>query len=81
MVFSDMAAAKLLPKLSVQPDYGTWFGDVRSVLATMHIEMEAWQENWEFDFRSEYNRGSTARDAAVHAQDYWWQQLMAESWT
>lgn len=76
-----MAAAKLLPELNVQADYSTWLEEVRSVLETMDILMDAWQRSWEFDFQKEYDRGSTPRMAAVHAHDYWWRQLLAESWT
>ena len=76
-----MAAAKLLPELSLQADYGTWLDDVRSILATMDMKMDSWQDSWEFDFRKEYDRGSTPRIAAVHAHDFWWQHLLADSWT
>jgi hypothetical protein len=78
---NDMAAAKLLPDLFFQPDYTTWLRDVRRVLTIMHMEMDAWQENWNYDFRKAYNAGATARDAAVHAYDFWWQHVLDESWT
>ena len=65
----------------ILPEYETWLGAVRNVLAAMRMEPSVWQENWEFDFRKEYARGVPARDAALHAHDYWWQQLLAESWT
>jgi hypothetical protein len=76
-----MSAAKLLPDLCVQTDYKTWLGDVRSALTTMNMEMEALQENWEFDFRREYDNASEPDDTALHAHDFWWQELLAESWT
>ena len=76
-----MAAAKLFPELSIQADYSTWLEDVRSILETMDIIMNRWQDNWEFDFRTEYDRGSTPHIAAVHAHDFWWHHLLAESWT
>lgn len=76
-----MATAKLCPDLLSQPDYRTWLRDVRRFLTTMHMEMDAWQENWEYDFRKEYNTGVTARDAAVDAHDFWWQHVLDESWT
>jgi hypothetical protein len=75
-----MATAELLPDLSTQADYKTWLDDVQDTLTAMDIEMEAWQENWEFDFRGEFNRGSTPHDAARSAYDFWWQELLAESW-
>lgn len=76
-----MAAANVLPELDVQLDYKTWLDDVQDTLTAMDIEMEAWQENWEFDFRGEFDRGATPRDAALTAYDFWWHELLAESWT
>lgn len=78
---ADMTVAKLIPNLAVLPDYGTWLVEVRTVLAAMQMEMANCQDNWEFDFRKEYDRGSSARDAALRAHDFWWRQLLAESWT
>lgn len=78
---ADMTAAKLIPNLAVVPDFGTWLVEVRTVLAAMQMEMTNWQDNWDFDFRKEYDRGSSARDAALRAHDFWWRQLLAESWT
>jgi hypothetical protein len=76
-----MASAELLPDLTGQLDYKTWLDDVQDVLTAMDIEMGAWQENWEFDFRGQFDRGSTPHDAAHNAYDFWWQELIAESWT
>lgn len=76
-----MATAKLAPELFVELDYWTWIREVNSLLHTMHMEMGACQENWEYDFRKEYDSGETARDAAIHAHDFWWQHMLAESWT
>jgi hypothetical protein len=76
-----MSAATVLPGLYVQTDYKTWLNDVRQALANMNMDMKAWQENWEFDFRREYDAASEPCGTAVHAHDFWWQQLLAESWT
>jgi hypothetical protein len=76
-----MAAAKLLPDLFIQPDYAAWLREVRSVLASMHMELDAWRKNWDYDFRRQYCNGVTARDAAVNAHDFWWQRVLDESWT
>jgi hypothetical protein len=84
-----MATTTLAPELPVQtefrtdhrPDYKDWLLDVRGALMTMNIKMDTWQRNWEYDFRDEYASYATADDAAVHAHDFWWQQLLAESWT
>ena len=76
-----MATARILPDVHIQSSYETWLGDVCEILATMDMKLDAWQENWEFDFRQEYDAGSTPHDAALRAHDFWWQQLLAESWT
>jgi hypothetical protein len=76
-----MATATAIPDLSVRVDYETWLSEVRTILADRHMEMDAWQEDWRFDFAGEYARGSVASDAATHASDFWWQRLLAESWT
>jgi hypothetical protein len=76
-----MAVAELLPELSVQLDYWTWMNEVKNLLGGMHTEMGPWLENWDFDFRAEYDAGATPDDAAMRAHDYWWQQVLAESWT
>jgi hypothetical protein len=76
-----MAAAQIAPELFVRLDYWTWIREVESFLQSMHMEPGAWQENWDYDFRKEYDSGATAHDAALHAHDFWWQQVLAESWT
>ncbi|HET7439818.1 MAG TPA: hypothetical protein VFJ47_00835 [Terriglobales bacterium] len=76
-----MAVAELLPELDVQLDYWTWLREVKNLLEGMNTEMGPWLENWDFDFREEYDAGATPDEAATRAHDYWWQQLLAESWT
>lgn len=76
-----MAAVRQIPDLAIRPDYSTWLDEVRATLASMHMEMEAWRNNWAYDFRKDYDAGVSARDAAMHARRFWWQELMAESWT
>jgi len=66
---------------TIQVDYRTWLSDVRATLASMNMEMETWQRNWAYDFRNEYNAGTSTRDAALRAYDFWWEHLLAESWT
>lgn len=75
------AAVQLLPELAPKPDYMTWMAEVQSTLASIHMEMDAWDENWPYDFEQEYDRDVSAWDAAMHARNFWWQELMAESWT
>ena len=76
-----MSAVKNWGMLTTQPDYEEWLEDVRAELAAMDMEMEAWRKNWAFDFWNEYDAGKSAHDAALCAHDFWWEQLMAESWT
>ena len=78
-----MAAAKICPELyaAPRPDFATWMCEVRNVLADMEIDLDAWQLNWRFDFRREYEAGAPAAAAAAHAHAFWWQELLAESWT
>lgn len=76
-----MVSAKSLPDRHVEVSYETWIRDVWDVLAKLDIEAGTWQKSWEFEFRKEYDCGSTPYEAAARAQDFWWQQLLAESWT
>ncbi len=76
-----MAIANHLPDLTVQTDYETWVSDVRNVLASTQMDLEVWQENWLYDLRKDYEAGVSAADAAARAHEYWWQHLLAESWT
>ncbi len=77
-----MAAAKQLPELQSPSDYRRWLHDVRIILESeMHMDMARWSKNWNYDFRKEFEAGATPPDAALHAHDFWWQQLLAESWT
>lgn len=76
-----MAAARQLPDLSTTLDYETWLDEVGDVLTGMDVDMDLWQENWAYDFRCEYEAGTPADIAATRAHDFWWQSLLAESWT
>jgi len=76
---NNMVTTTLLPESHIQKDHMAWLGEVRSALITLGVKMDACQEHWEFDFQKEYDSGSTPFDAAVHAHDFWWQQLLAES--
>ena len=78
---NDMATAEVLSHVHVQTDYRTWLGEVRTELITFGMKMDACQKNWEFDFQKEYENGAAPLDAAVHAHDFWWQHVLAESWT
>lgn len=76
-----MAIATQLPALTVQTDYETWVSDVRNVLASTQMDLEVWQDNWLYDLRKDYEASVSAPNAAARAHEYWWQHLLAESWT
>ncbi len=76
-----MSTVMQSPEAITRTEYRTWLGDVRAILASMDMDMETWQGNWPYDFRHEYQAGTATRDAAVRAYDFWWQRLLAESWT
>ncbi len=76
-----MATAKLAPNLATVPDYAAWLSAVRSALLAKNMKLDDWQQNWTYDFRRDFELGMTPRDAALHACELWWGNLLAESWT
>ncbi len=76
-----MATAKLTPKLAPVSDYATWLSAVESALLAKNMKLDAWQQNWTYDFKKDFELGLSARDAALHACHFWWGNLLAESWT
>jgi len=75
-----MAAARVLPSIHVQPDYETWVRDLDLELACLDMDRCAWQVNWAYNFRRDYNLGVSPHEAAIQASDYWWQRIFDESW-
>jgi hypothetical protein len=69
------------PDVLAGVEYETWLDEVQVILATMNMEVDAWQESWKFDFLEAYNAGLSPTDAAQEAHDFWWQQVLDESWT
>ena len=65
----------------VETEYETWLDEVQLVLTTMNMEVDAWQESWNFDFVEAYEAGLSPSDAAHEAHDFWWQHVLDESWT
>lgn len=65
----------------VETGYETWMDEVQLILTTMNMEVDAWQESWKFDFLEAYESGLSPSDAAQEAHDFWWQQVLDESWT
>lgn len=76
-----MSALRLFPELVIHPDYHDWHSELEEILAARGMDVEAWSENWSFDFRGEYAAGASPAEAAERASDHWWRALLAESWT
>jgi hypothetical protein len=57
------------------PDaYEVWVSSVRDALRSINMKMDDWQGRWPFDFKREHNAGTTAKDAAMKANRYWWHE-------
>ena len=53
--------------------YKSWLKEVEEALSSINMPMDDWQKSWGFDFRHEFEVGTTANDAAMKANQYWWQ--------
>ncbi len=76
-----MASAKQCPAAAIQLDYRTWLSQVDAALQSMHMQIEAWQSNWPYDFRADFTKGLAPPEAASRAHDFWWRRLQSEAWT
>lgn len=76
-----MSALKQLPELPVRTDYKTWLDEVRKALASMDVDLDVWRDSWTYDFHREWEAGTAPCDAALHAFDYWWHEVLGECWT
>ena len=54
--------------------YEPWLKDVEEALSSINMPMDDWQKIWGFDFRREFESGTAANDAAMKANQFWWQQ-------
>lgn len=54
--------------------YEAWLNEVKEALSSINMPMEDWQKTWPFDFLHEFETGTSANDAAMKANQYWWQQ-------
>lgn len=52
--------------------YETWLQEVNAALAAINMPFDVWQNRWAFDLQKEFNAGTTANDAAMNANKYWW---------
>jgi hypothetical protein len=52
--------------------YDDWLGEVSRALESVNMTMREWQRMWAFDFRREFDSGTSANDAATKANQFWW---------
>lgn len=49
-----------------------WLSQVKDALLSINMSFDDWQSIWRFDFRSEYDSGTSPNDAAEKANRFWW---------
>ena len=54
--------------------YEAWMDQVRDALRSINMRIEDWQPVWSFEFKSEYEAGTSAGAAAMKANHFWWLQ-------
>jgi hypothetical protein len=54
------------------PSYDEWLGEVSKALESINMRMSDWQRFWAFDFRREFDSGTSANEAATKANMFWW---------
>ncbi|MGA7850582.1 MAG: hypothetical protein WCA13_15865 [Terriglobales bacterium] len=54
--------------------YQLWLDQVRDALLSINMQMDDWQPIWSFDFPREHKTGTTAADAAMKANRFWWRE-------
>ncbi len=47
--------------------YQAWLNEVRAALNSVNMEMDDWQNTWQFDFAGEYAAGTGPAQAAEKA--------------
>ena len=60
----------LAPGESARLDFKA--AEMNDVLKSLNMQMQDWQSIWVFDFPSEFDAGTTATDAAMKANMFWW---------
>ena len=54
--------------------YEVWLDRVKDILQSMNMPLEDWQSIRQFDFKAQYDAGTTPDEAAMKAKRYWWHQ-------
>ena len=52
--------------------YEPWLTEVEEALSSVNMSLRDWQTIWSFDFHREFELGTTADDAAMKANRFWW---------
>ncbi len=54
--------------------YESWLKEVENALSSINMPMDDWQKIWAFDFRKEFDAGTSADVGALKANRFWWYQ-------
>ena len=60
--------------MSTTARYDASLGDVEAALSSINMPLKDWQKNWAFDFQAGFAAGTSANDAAMKANQFWWYQ-------
>jgi hypothetical protein len=60
--------------MTMTASYEAWLKEVKEALSSINMPLEEWQKSWAFDFRAEFNAGTTANDVATKANRFWWHE-------
>jgi hypothetical protein len=66
--------AHSLTMKTVDDTYQVWLSRVQAALQSINMQMEDWQPIWSFDFPREHKAGTTADEAAMKANRFWWRE-------
>lgn len=60
--------------MKLTAEHDEWLSDVKNALASINMLVDDWQKTWAFDFRQEFESRTSANDAAMKANQFWWHQ-------
>ena len=63
--------------MEITTNFDTWLADVREALNSINMPMEEWQKSWAFDFKDEFEAGTSPDQAALKANRFWWRNQNA----
>jgi hypothetical protein len=62
-----IGVARLIYVWIITASYEAWCKEVQEALVSINMPLEEWRKSWAFDFRAEFNAGTTANDVAMKA--------------